>query len=369
MSTSDITYYAVCAYHDPGKYVLDYNNESDLSSMSLGYGNATAYTATDGSEWIVKAYKNKGMQLNTGKDCSIKIPTCTSDIKSIVITCSAARAVGLSASDYSGSGSITYIVYGTDATSQTLDLSEKSVKTGYIVPEGGSTSITKIEVIYNNTPVTKDYCTTVPTATITLNDACTDGVKIYGTYSNNSAFIVPEGLTVSEVAIVGGKLKVTKYNTGAVVPAGTGVMVSADTAGEKIVTLTSATGSAAGTGNRLFGTGNAGITASDMATAAPDCKYYRLTMHNGTTLGFYWGAAGGDAFALAANKAYLAVPATSASGLTFDDDTTGEEETTGIKSIDNSQLTIDNVYDLQGRKVTQPTKGLYIINGRKVVIK
>ena len=43
-------------------------------------------------------------------------------------------------------------------------------------------------------------------------------------------------------------------------------------------------------------------------------------------------------------------------------------------SIDNSQWTIDNsasgaVYDLQGRRVTHPTKGIYIVNGRKVVIK
>ena len=46
-------------------------------------------------------------------------------------------------------------------------------------------------------------------------------------------------------------------------------------------------------------------------------------------------------------------------------------EASGIKAIDNGQLTIDNVvYDLQGRRVAQPTKsGLYIVNGRKVIIK
>ena len=53
-------------------------------------------------------------------------------------------------------------------------------------------------------------------------------------------------------------------------------------------------------------------------------------------------------------------------------------ETTGVETIDlatphslgeNGQLTIDNYYDLQGRRVAQPTKGLYIVNGRKVVIK
>ena len=47
------------------------------------------------------------------------------------------------------------------------------------------------------------------------------------------------------------------------------------------------------------------------------------------------------------------------------------EETTGIKSIENGQLTIDNseVYNLAGQRVAQPTKGLYIVNGKKVVIK
>jgi hypothetical protein len=56
------------------------------------------------------------------------------------------------------------------------------------------------------------------------------------------------------------------------------------------------------------------------------------------------------------------------------------DATTGINSIDNSQLTIDNargnIYSLDGRKVADgslPTgklpKGVYIINGKKVVIK
>ena len=44
-------------------------------------------------------------------------------------------------------------------------------------------------------------------------------------------------------------------------------------------------------------------------------------------------------------------------------------ETTGINAIDNGQWTIDNYYNLAGQRVAQPTKGLYIVNGRKVVIK
>ena len=46
-------------------------------------------------------------------------------------------------------------------------------------------------------------------------------------------------------------------------------------------------------------------------------------------------------------------------------------ETTGIMSVDNGQLTVDSseVYNLNGQRVAQPTKGLYIVNGKKVIIK
>ena len=44
--------------------------------------------------------------------------------------------------------------------------------------------------------------------------------------------------------------------------------------------------------------------------------------------------------------------------------------TTGIDAIEHGTLNIEHsVYDLQGRRVSKPTKGLYIVNGKKVVIK
>jgi hypothetical protein len=42
---------------------------------------------------------------------------------------------------------------------------------------------------------------------------------------------------------------------------------------------------------------------------------------------------------------------------------------TGIQSIDKGQLTKDSYYDLNGRKVKTPEKGVYVRNGKKVVIK
>ena len=42
-------------------------------------------------------------------------------------------------------------------------------------------------------------------------------------------------------------------------------------------------------------------------------------------------------------------------------------EATGIKAIETAAD--KNVYDLQGRKVAAPSKGLYIINGKKMIVK
>ena len=71
-------------------------------------------------------------------------------------------------------------------------------------------------------------------------------------------------------------------------------------------------------------------------------------------------------FTIPAGKAFLDIAPTSARELNI----VFGDETTGIRSIENGQLTMDNVYDLQGRKVAQPAKGgLYIVNGKKIVIK
>ena len=63
-------------------------------------------------------------------------------------------------------------------------------------------------------------------------------------------------------------------------------------------------------------------------------------------------------------RAYFQVPASANVALFVD----GEGTITGIETIDNSQLTIDNVYNLNGQRVTQPRKGLYIVNGKKLII-
>ena len=67
-----------------------------------------------------------------------------------------------------------------------------------------------------------------------------------------------------------------------------------------------------------------------------------------------------------AGRAYLQVPASlarSSFSISFDGGAT-----TAIKSVEASQQQ-GQVYDLQGRRVAQPLKGLYIVDGKKMVIR
>ena len=69
-----------------------------------------------------------------------------------------------------------------------------------------------------------------------------------------------------------------------------------------------------------------------------------------------------------AGKAYLLasdVPS-SARDLSF---AFGDADATAISAVKSEVRDADRVYNLQGQRVEQPTKGLYIVNGKKVVIK
>ena len=41
----------------------------------------------------------------------------------------------------------------------------------------------------------------------------------------------------------------------------------------------------------------------------------------------------------------------------------------GSNAVNSEEIKDNNYYDLSGRRVSKPTKGLFIQNGRKVVIK
>ncbi len=205
------------------------------------------------------------------------------------------------------------------------------------------------------------------TASFTLSQNCYDVVNnaniYYGTYSNASAFVVPEGLTVHTVSVANGVLAVTDYTSGAIVPANTGVMVSSATAGLKTVNLTTATATVNTEGNMLRPTGS-GISANDMAEDG--FKFYYLTM-NGDQIGFYRRNDNGDAFNMqVANKAYLAVPSDQVVSIK---DFSFNDIVDGIKAIETTETENNAIYNLAGQRVSKMQKGIYIVNGKKMLVK
>ena len=104
--------------------------------------------------------------------------------------------------------------------------------------------------------------------------------------------------------------------------------------------------------------------------ASTDELYHYIFAKEGddaSTIGFYKLTAD---HTLGAHKAYLETtgditPTEARVALIFDDgEATGVKEVKGLKAETRSEY-----YDLMGRKVAQPTRGLYIVNGKKVVIK
>jgi len=78
-----------------------------------------------------------------------------------------------------------------------------------------------------------------------------------------------------------------------------------------------------------------------------------------------------DAGTLSAGKCWIEIiPTSAAHARALSIVHEGELTPTGISAVKTAADTKDAaVYDLQGRRVMQPTKGLFIVNGKKVVIK
>ena len=111
------------------------------------------------------------------------------------------------------------------------------------------------------------------------------------------------------------------------------------------------------------------LKGSDTATTDDEegYSYYILGVNKGVA-GFYQQkGTEGKYVNNGAHKAYLKVPADSSikSFYTFDD----EDTPTGIANIENTASHELIIYNLAGQRVSKPTKGIYIVNGKKVYLK
>lgn len=196
----------------------------------------------------------------------------------------------------------------------------------------------------------------------------------YATFVSKYPFYVPEGvecgiITEADNTTLNINYKYKEgFETSNIVPANYPVLVKTN-CGKKTYNLViggNRKGSSAGTNLLQAGTGK-------KFTADTDHLYYKLAYDDydaRTDLGFYWGAADGGAFFVPEGSAYLAVPKSAAASVkSF----RLEDATTGITApIASEGQTVKTVYTIDGRRVQNAdnlTKGLYIVNGKKVMIK
>ena len=230
------------------------------------------------------------------------------------------------------------------------------------------------------------YCTTVeavaePTYTaqpLTLKAKDATGYY-YATFSNEKVVFMPATVIPMAVEVdATGKINEkdifarTKVAIGVesvegyYIPAKTGVLLWTDKTSVEYYTVDNyAVDALAAEVNMLKPSVTAGAFEAET-----DYMYYKLAYGDWTSktgLGFYWGADNGGAFYVKAGTAYLAVPeanTTGAKGFTL------SGEATGIEGVNANVENAKTIYNLNGQRVASMAKpGLYIVNGKKMIVR
>lgn len=243
---------------------------------------------------------------------------------------SAGKTLGLMARE--GNGSVTY----------TGSFPEGS----YLV---GDNYVSTTNVLsYSQYGVVKELSVYTPIETATISDAG------FATYATTNNVVVPSDENVKVMTVKvnaeGTAIELNDVAAGTVIPAGTGILVKADQGNHNFV-VTSKEGTELTNNN---------LVAATADVPSDGAKYFALTKI-GDKVGF---ALVEKDVVIPAGKAYLEVTKGTAAAKFFGLD----GEATGINSVKTAKAD-GAYYTLEGVKTTKPVKGLYIHNGKKIVVK
>lgn len=179
------------------------------------------------------------------------------------------------------------------------------------------------------------------------------------TFSHEKPMTVPSGVKAYYVKAAGSdEVTLTRVTSGKAIPAGQGVILISTSTGTFVMTESDGTNVADLTDNMLVATlGNNTVPAGAYVMAVKGSGDYKgqyafCLLNAATTFENY------------ANRAYLNLSNAEANiRMRFDDDATG------IGFIENDADKAPVYYDLMGRRVDNPTKGIYIVNGKKVLFR
>ena len=200
------------------------------------------------------------------------------------------------------------------------------------------------------------YLGTDPVApeTVALTGVSADGEKYYATYFNENKSFTADENTVVKVADYDEETgTVVLFDTNAKeVPAGAAVVLESSAAD---ITLT--------IGNSTNHFDNNKLVGFQAPKAVAEGDFYGLG-NKSKGIGFYKVVL----TSLPANKAYMAAKyiadAPAKDFLPFSDG-----NTTAINGVKNADVENAVIYNMQGQRVNAAQKGVYIVNGKKVIVK
>jgi len=209
------------------------------------------------------------------------------------------------------------------------------------IPAGSSVAICN-DATYNSN-ILIDYLTLTPIETATITAAK------YATFVPSIKVAVPDGVTAYYVNEI--KNNKAQMKEVSVIPANTPVIIYQEVDTDTEVVFVATADEASNVDGNL-------LNYSDAETVADGTQY--ILAEDGGVVGFYKAKN-----TIPARKAYLVSPV-GANFLSFCFD----DETTGIEKVENAAVNANGtMFNLAGQRVAQPTKGLYIVNGKKVVVK
>ena len=318
-----------------------------LTSVDVTHGNANIYTNADGraqDSWQGEQLSKELFALaNVGDVLAINVSTAgdyqTAKIYNLTPS-SVWNGSGfddpdglkeLAAQQFSGAGKVCF---------QLTEAILTAAQSGGLCIGGGKYTYTSVDLYY------------APTSR-----SVTIGSTGYATFGYPFAVDLSrlgEDQDAYTVTVSGDKALLTSVKDKKI-PAGTGIILKGTDGDAISLPLTTALTDAIGTNN---------LHVSDGNVTGDESTIYALA--NKDVVGFYLVDTG---VTVPAGKAYLLISgdvALARAFIGFGDD----NGTTGIDEVrSNTEEVRSDYFDLQGRRVAQPTKGLYIVNGKKVIIK
>ena len=347
VGNDDITYYAVFAKASTEEGNATLTITTDTENFPTSYGTANTFTeyTLEGKKFkIQQAYINGGKLQwrasgNSNGTGTMYNTEAINKIQSVALTYNSSdgsKNFTVEIGDEENPTGGTAITPTNSGLVYTFDCSTYN-KNYFVLTNGtGAGYLDKIVITYKGTvTVYSAYCTTVTVSTPTVTAA---GWATYVTpynmeFAEGDAFVV-SAATASTATLA----PVTKIG------ANEAVLLK----GEGVKTAT------------VLNEDPAAVTNELAISTGGEIDGFVLAKKN-DKVGFYKWAGG----SLTSGKVYLPAPAGARDYLEFSFD-----ETTALTLVNSEKRTVNSdIYNLAGQRVAQPTKGLYIVNGKKVIIK